>query len=135
MSQYYEWDNFRNTYLEDSFVLDIEESKEQLSFTVEIVLTEKHSLYAPPSENEQYCYKTAKIIFQKLKSVTWLNKSMKPFTDADDSEDYGNIDSFELSPDGYHLTGDWGEVIIDSAPPMLEWSRGGEEKGSGVDLT
>lgn len=123
MSQYYEWESFKNIYLEDSFVLGVEESEDQLSFLVEIVLTEKHSLYEASLENEQYCYMTGKIIFQELKSVRWLTRNIQPYTDADDSEDYGNIDSFELTSDGYHLIGDWGEVIIDSAPPILIWSE------------
>ena len=123
MSKYNEWDSFKNTYLEDSFVLSIEESKEQLSFVVEVVLTEKHTLYKPPTKDEQYCYKKAKIVFQKLKSIKWLDRSIESFTDADDSEDYGNFDSFELTPDGYYLAGDWGETIVNSAPPTLEWSE------------
>ena len=123
MSQYHEWDNFKNTYLEDSFVLGIEESEGQLSFIVEVVLNEKHCLYKSPHESEQYCYRTGKISFQELKSVRWLSRNMKPFTDADDSEDYGNIDSFELTSDGYYLIGDWGEVIIDSTSPILVWSE------------
>jgi len=121
MSKYYEWDQFKNIYLEDSFVLRIEESEEEISFTVEVVLTEEHSMYSSPRQDEQYCYKRARIVFKGLKDVKWLERNSQPFTDADDSEDYGNIDSFELSSGGYYLLGDWGEVIISSAPPTLEW--------------
>ncbi len=121
MSKYYEWDKFKNIYLEDSFVLRIEESEEEISFTVEVVLTEEHPMYSSPHQDEQYCYKRARIVFKGLKYVKWLERNSQPFTDADDSEDYGNIDSFELSSEGYHLLGDWGEVIISSVPPTLEW--------------
>jgi len=121
MSKYYEWDNFKNIFLEDSFVLDIDESEHHISFTVEMVLTEKHPLYTPPHTGEQYCYQKGMIIFQELCSVNWINRSMQSFTDADDSEDYGNIDSFVLSPEGYHLSGDWGEVIINSSYPKVEF--------------
>jgi len=121
MSKYYEWGNFKYVYLEDSFVLGIEESENQVAFTVEMVLTEDHMMYSLPHIGEQYCYKKGKIIFQELKAVKWLNRNMRPFTDADDSEDYGNIDSFQLSSEGYHLSGDWGEVIINSPPPKVEW--------------
>ena len=106
MSQYHGWDNFKNTYLEDSFVLGVEESEGQLSFIVEVVLTEKHPLYKPPHESEQYCYRRGGIIFQESNLVRWLTRNMQPFTDADGSEDYGNIDSFELTSDGYRLMGD-----------------------------
>ncbi|WP_294043196.1 hypothetical protein [Thiolapillus sp.] len=121
MSKYYDWDSFKNIYLEDSFVLGIEESDNQMSFIVEMVLTENHPMYSSRHKDEQYCYKKGKIIFQDVKSVKWLNKNTRPFTDADDSEDYGNIDFFQLSSDGYHLSGDWGEVIIKSSPPELVW--------------
>jgi len=121
MSNYYEWNNFENTYLEDSFVLSIEEFERGLSFIVEVVLTENHPLYLSPNTGEQYCYRKGKIIFQELKSVEWLNRSTQPFTDAVDSEDYGNIDTFTLASDGYHLSGDWGEVIVNSSPVKLVW--------------
>lgn len=121
MSKYYEWDNFNNIYLEDSFVLGIDESEKQVSFTLEMVLTEDHPMYSPPRKDEQYCCKKGKIVFQDLKGVRWLNKNMQPFTDANESKDYGNIDSFELSSEGYHLLGDWGEVIINSSEPRVVW--------------
>lgn len=121
MSKYYEWDNFKSIFLEDSFVLGVDESERQISFVVEMVLTEDHPMYSPPREDEQYCYKKGKIIFKDLKGIRWLNRNMQPFTDADESEDYGNIDSFELSSEGYHLLGDWGEVIINSSEPKVVW--------------
>lgn len=121
MSKYYEWDNFKSIYLEDSFVLGVYESERQISFVVEMVLTEDHPMYSPPREDEQYCYKKGKIVFKDLKGIRWLNRNMQPFTDADESEDYGNIDSFELSSEGYHLLGDWGEVIINSSEPKVVW--------------
>jgi len=58
-----------------------------------------------------------------LKSVEWLDRNIQPFTGADDSEDYGNIDTFILAAGGYYLSGDWGEVIVNSSPVTLEWLR------------
>ncbi len=121
MRKYYEWDQFKDIYLEDSFVLGIEEFEKEISFTLEAVLTEKHPMYSPPNQDEQYCYKRARLVFKDLKSVKWLERNSEPFTDADGSEDYGNIDCLELSLEGYHLLGDWGEVIICSETPSLEW--------------
>lgn len=121
MSKYYEWDDFKNIYLEDSFVLGIEEPENQITFKVEMVLTEDHPLYTSPREDEQYCYKKGKIIFNDVQAINWINRSFQPFTDADGSEDYGNIDLFELSSNGYHLSGDWGEVVINSLAPKIKW--------------
>ncbi|TVQ84672.1 MAG: hypothetical protein EA357_02440 [Micavibrio sp.] len=122
VSQYYDWDRFKNIYLEDSFVLDIEESEDQLSFVLEIVLTEGHPLHSPKNENEQHCYKEGKIVFRKLKEIRWIRRNIRPYIDADGSKDYGNIDVFKLSAEGYHLEGDWGEVIINSSEPEVVWA-------------
>ncbi len=123
MSRYYEWEGFTDIYLEDSFVLGIDESDNTISFIIEVVLTEKHPLYTSPKENEQYCYNKGKIVFQNLKSVEWLHRNEQPFTDADDSEDYGNIDTFELSEEGYGISGDWGELRVISSPVKLIWTN------------
>ncbi len=121
MSKYYEWDNFKNIYLEDSFVLGVEESDCQVSFAIDMVLTEEHPMYSSPHKDEQYCYKSGKILFQKVKLVRWLSRNMRPFTDVDGRDDYGNIDLFELFSEMYHLSGDWGEVVIVSNHPEVVW--------------
>lgn len=121
MSKYFEWDDFKNIYLEDSFVVDIVESDDQISFIVEMVLAEDHPMYSSPRAGERYCYKKGKILFEGLESARWLSRNIQPFTDADDNEDYGNIDCFDLSSKGYHLLGDWGEVILRSRHPKIVW--------------
>lgn len=93
-----------------------------ISFTVEVILTENHPMHSPSRQDEQYCYKTAKIIFKSLGKVKWLERKGDSFTGADGAEDYGNIDSFELTSEGYHMLGDWGEVMICSDAPSLEWT-------------
>jgi len=116
MNSYYKWHDFKNVYLEDSFVLEIDETDDELSFILEVVLTENHPLYTPPNSDKQYCYKKGEIVFQELQSVKWINRNTRPFIDANGSEDYGNIDFFTLSPEGYHLSGDWGEIVVKSSP-------------------
>lgn len=122
MSSYYDWEGFAGIYLEDSFVLGICESPNEISFTVEAVLTESHPLYTPPESDEQYCYKKGKIIFQGLKCVKWINRKEAPFSDASGEEDYGNIDVFELSNDKYVLAGDWGGLEVTSSPVKWIWN-------------
>jgi hypothetical protein len=121
MSCYYEWESFKNIYLEDSFVISIEESENFLSFTVEMVLTEQHDFFSAPNMDEQYCYKTGKIIFEELKFIDWVRRSKLNFTDANGHKDFGNIDFFILDKKGYRLTGDWGEVVIVSSPVKVVW--------------
>ncbi|WP_153520424.1 hypothetical protein [Pseudomonas aeruginosa] len=53
---YYDETCFANIYLEDSYVLAIEESVSTLSFAMELVLLESHPLYVKPAAGEAYCY-------------------------------------------------------------------------------
>ena len=121
MSNYYDWEGFADIYLEDSFVLGIYESSNEISFIVEAVLTENHPIYTPPESDEQYCYKKGKIVFQGLKCVKWISRNETPFKDVSGEEDYGNIDVFQLSNDHYFLSGDWGELEVTSSPVKCIW--------------
>lgn len=116
--QYYQLEGFQNLYLEDSYVLDIQESPSEVVFKMEVVLTEQHLLYSPPT-NEQYCYKKAAIRFSGLENVVWIEKDFQKFYDSSSEYDYGNIDSFYLLDGWYFLTGDWGEVKIRSLDPKV----------------
>ena len=111
---YSELPGLENVYLEDSFVLDIEESSDKLVFELDAVLTPAHPSYAPPRPDEQYCYRRARLQF-KTDSVSWLARSQSRFRDAAGEEDLGNIDVFTADCGHYHLEGDWGTVEIESS--------------------
>lgn len=121
MSQYYEWSTFHSIYLEDSFVIEIKESSDVISFVVEMVLTEEHPEYSCPKKDEQYYYKKGEIIFGEITGVRWLRRNTHPTFIGMENQDLGNIDFFELTQGSYHLAGEWGEVIINSASPELSW--------------
>lgn len=114
--KYYDIKGFEHIYLEDSYVLKIfEQSTEKsLVFSMELVLTEKHPSYTLAKKGEQYCYKNADIIFTDADSIVWVTKDFKPNINLDGTMDFGNIDSFIVLEDEYHLLGEWGEVIIKS---------------------
>lgn len=121
MTNYYEWDDFKNIYLEDSFVLKIQESSNELSFTLEIVLTEKHPFYVKPINDEPYCYKLGKISFKNCKSIKWLNRNFHPYLDSGGNIDYGNIDCLMSFGKKYYLEGDWGKVEINASAIEINW--------------
>ncbi len=116
MSNYYEFVGFSGVYLEDSFVLQISESDTELVFDMEFVLTEDHPLFEEKKVGEQYCYRKGKLLFSGVSSVHWMKKSDLYFRDANDEEDYGNIDVFrKISNEVYNLSGDWGELNISAS--------------------
>lgn len=111
--------DFSEIYLEDSYVLGVNENTNSIEFLMDLVLRENHPMYNPPKTNEQYCFKKGKIIFPKIKNVTWKEKLFMPSKDADGEIDYGNIDSFVFENGKYNLTGGWGEVLIESETPKI----------------
>jgi hypothetical protein len=117
---YYQLKGLEHVYLEDSYVLGIQINSSSVEFSLSLVLTEQHPLYSPPLPSEQYCYRSGLLRFPDVERVKWLEKLMRPYTDATGTVDYGNIDEFYLADGHYYLSGDWGKVEIKSSPPSLE---------------
>ena len=111
----YECDRrFDSYYLEDSYVLGLDESEPlRLAFSLLLVLTPQHPLYSKPLPMEQHCYRNGTLVFEGVSSLRWTERSFKPLWDASGTVDYGNIDVFKIKPQGqYYLEGDWGSVRI-----------------------
>lgn len=118
--QYYELSDLEEVYLEDSYVLNIEETSSLVEFSIEVVLREGHPRYHSPLPGEQYCYEKAKLRFPNPTKVTWSGREKAhAFADASGKTDYGNIDEFLVEEGNFHLAGDWGSVDIESQYPEL----------------
>jgi hypothetical protein len=109
---YYEIKQLSDIYLEDSYVINISENNNSLTFFLEFVLTEKNIKYSPPKEGETYCYKKGQLIFRNLNEIKWLEKNLQAFSSINDAIDYGNIDTFFQEDGIFYLSGDWGDVQI-----------------------
>lgn len=107
-------------YLEDSFVLAIDENEQSLTFNLELVLTEQHPDYSPPKPGEQYCYADGLLVFNRPSNIDWISRHFRANTDAAGEEDLGNIDFLKQESDTWRLGGDWGEVrvTIDTTPSI-----------------
>jgi hypothetical protein len=116
---YHELAGLEHLYLEDSYVLAIDEAGGELRFELDAVLTESHPSWAPPKPHEQYAYARLALVFPGLREITWRSRTMRPSTDAAGEIDYGNIDTLTAHGSRYELTGDWGEVVIESDPPTV----------------
>ncbi len=119
MRQYPELPGLEALYLEDSYVLGIEEEPREVRVQVDAVLTDAHPKWTAPKPTEQYSYLRVDLVFPNPRSVEWLNKAMQPIRDASGETDYGNIDTFVWRPGLYELTGEWGHVRIESDPPIV----------------
>jgi hypothetical protein len=107
-------------YFEDSYVLGIEEKPNELSFRLDVVLTKEHAAYRTPGPKEQYCYQRAVLRFPITKRVHWVSRRNDLATDATGEIDLGNIDTFQRCNGVFKLSGNWGEVEVESRDPVVE---------------
>ena len=107
-------------FLEDSYVLGISESSEQVVFHLDAVLTPEHPAYHSPRLGEQYCYANGNLIFPDVTQIVWLNRNSSHYTDASGEQDLGNIDILTVDGDAFVAEGDWGAVRISGAQPRFE---------------
>ena len=123
MTNYTSFPDLANIYLEDSFVLAIDETSTSLSFHLEAVLTQSHPRYRPPRPDEQHCYADAVLTIAAAKKIEWIERSSQTARDAAGEEDLGTIDTLQRRDGYYEISGDWGHVeIYSSAAPRLEFT-------------
>ena len=109
-----------DVYLEDSFVLAIDETLTSLSFRLEAVLTPAHPRYHQPRPDEAHCYADAVLTIADATKIEWITRSSQPARDATGEEDLGNIDSLQHHADHYEIVGDWGHVrVYSNAAPRF----------------
>jgi hypothetical protein len=102
-------------YLEDSWVLEVDERGGSLVFDLEVVLTERHAFYGPPQPGELHCYRRGQLIVRSPLPISLRRSGNPPATDATGGQDYGNIDTVrpvDHEPSTWELTGDWGEASV-----------------------
>ena len=121
MTNYSQIADLRNIYLEDSYVLAVDEQVDAITFRLDAVLTPEHPAYRAPGPDEQYCYRKGTLTFAHAKRIHWIQRSFKTYVDAAGEEDLGNIDSLTVSDGTFTVEGDWGVVKIESrSEPSFE---------------
>jgi hypothetical protein len=110
-------------FLEDSYILGISESPEELTFHLDAALTPEHSAYHSPRPGEHHCYAKGSLVFPDATRVIWLKRNSNHYTDASGEEDLGNIDILRVDGDTFLAEGDWGAVRISGAQPRFELSE------------
>jgi hypothetical protein len=105
---------FKGIDLNDSFILNWKHGKDFLTFEIEASIWPESQFYIEPKLNEYTCYRKATLSFINIESLIGLKLLVESpsFIDADGSVDYGNIDSLQLTSDGFSIQGDFGSVHI-----------------------
>lgn len=108
-------DALSNILLADTFVLAWHQGPDSLTFHVLASLLQTHPAASPPAPGDWACYRPAIIQFSGVSSIHGLLRqgSVRRTTDAEDSVDYGCIDSLSLvRPSEYRIAGEFGEVSV-----------------------
>jgi hypothetical protein len=121
MIDYKSFRGLAGVFLEDSYVLGISESSEQIVFHLDAVLTSEHPAYHSPRPGEQYCYEKGSLVFPDVTRVEWFRRNgSSRYTDASGEEDLGNIDTLTVDGGAVVAEGDWGAVRISGEQPRFE---------------
>ncbi|MBF6125147.1 hypothetical protein [Nocardia brasiliensis] len=112
MRDYTDFPNLTGIYLEDSYVIDLVESRTEIQFVLEAVLTPGHPCYRVPAPGEKHAYLEGDLVFCDVLGVEWLDRSFQRYSDVTGAEDLGNIDSLTSQDGVYSVIGDWGSVRI-----------------------
>lgn len=112
---------FEHLYLEDSWVLSIEATYQQLVMKVEFALHTSHPDYHRPLPREQHCYKVGFIRFQDVKSLVWADQEAVHITDESGEPDLGSILDFRGVGGRYSLFGGFGQIEVVSQVPNVDF--------------
>ena len=116
-AHYYEvFAALRGVYLEDSFVLKIEQSPGVVEFELDARLMPDHPRYHRPYPGEYGCYERARLRLRSAGRLRLTLSGAPPAVDAGGETDLGNIDSMQsVAWDGgvaWELQGEWGELRV-----------------------
>jgi hypothetical protein len=110
---YAAFEDLKDIYLEDSWVLTVDAAECTVAFALDAVLTPDHRGYAAPEPGQQYCYRTATLVLSSDTPIAYDMRGQRPHLDPDGSTDLGNIDTFDpIGRGSWRLTGDWGRITI-----------------------
>lgn len=119
---YTTFSGFEDLYLEDSWVLSISATYQELVLKVEFALLASHPSYQRPLPNEQHCYKVGYIRFPKVESLVWTDQLAVHIADASGETDLGSILEFQSKDGRYVLFGGFGEIEVVSQLPIVEFA-------------
>jgi hypothetical protein len=114
---------FEHIYLEDSYVLDVENDTQYCEIKMDFVLTEGHPLYQKPGSEEAHCFRRGVIRFERLKNAKWIGRTETAARDATGEIDFGCLEEFFFDGEKYILFGEIGRLEIWADPPIVSYSE------------
>jgi hypothetical protein len=96
----------------NSHILQLRVEPYAIFLSMDFVLSPSHSSFQPPQPKEWACFRKGILGISGFKHLTWDAKGTPPARDAAGELDWGCLDEFTHTNNGWHLAGDWGIIEI-----------------------
>ena len=113
---------FKGIDFNDSFVLGWYSNETTIVIKLEASLWPDSPHYLQPKPDEYTCYRKCELQFTNFISYSGLSEqsTIKPIRDLDGSLDYGNINTFIKTNDGFQVIGEFGNLNIINGKVQLK---------------
>jgi hypothetical protein len=102
-----------NLYVfEESYVLGWEAAPTRFAFRLDVAPSTDNPRWHPPPPGDAITWWPATLVFDNCTSIDFRPSGVRPAVDANGEQDYDGIDGFELTADGFALTGIWGDLRV-----------------------
>ncbi len=89
---------------------------------MELVLTPENPRHVAPPLGQQFSTAMGELNFTAITNLAWIERTNVINRGPDGEVDLGNIDALTAEGDVYTVTGDWGEVRVQTpTPPSLTY--------------
>lgn len=109
-----------NVVFANSYVLGLRIEPYAVFLRMDFVLSPSHPQYRPPPPNESACFRRGTLTIKGFKRLTWEATNVPPARDADAELDWGCLDVFRRTSEGWYLEGDWGNIVVESGDLFVD---------------
>jgi hypothetical protein len=86
---------------------------------LDLLLLPGHPDHRDPLPGERACFREGTIVFPAVRDLHWAGQGNPPAVDVSGTRDYGSVDSLTGDGGTYRLLGDWREITVESAAPVV----------------
>ena len=120
---YYEKPEFKDIYLEDSYLIWLKLKQNELILGMDFVLCESHELYSKPKPDHQYCFMKGQLILRDFSALSFEGGEFRPSKDAENEIDYGSIHFLSIEHDEVVIGGEWGEIKVKNGTISIQYNE------------
>ena len=115
----------RDIAYDSSYVLGLRIEPYALELSMDFALLPEHPEYMPPEAGEQHCYLRGALKITGFRRVFWSATGFPPAQDVTGEADFGTLDELKFMEEVWHLSGDWGTIVLEGGTLAIRVDRDG----------